>query len=161
MLSPAQVASWDADGCTRLTRLRVGHAATPPSLLTGLCLHCCCSSVLIVRALLSAEESALFSRVARADTEMIAKANPIKQISHLGRVGSPNPNPRPPVDDVGVAPDEDIYAAVASSRRVVAPMEQLLRRPVAHYHHKFMVKQRAPGYVEEGVDRPESAWQWQ
>jgi hypothetical protein len=92
---------------------------------------------------------------------MLSKVNPIKQISHLGRVGTPNPNPRPPVDDVGKNPHEDMYAAVASSRRVIAPMEQLLRRPVAHYHHKFMVKQRTDDYVEEDVDRPPSAWQWQ
>ena len=99
--------------------------------------------------------------MARADKDMLEKANPIKQISHLGRVGSPNPNPRPPVDDVGVDPHTDIYAAVASSRRVVAPMEQLLRRPVAHYHHKFMLKQRADDYVDADEDRPPSAWQWQ
>lgn len=112
--------------------------------------------------LLSAEEVDLLSRVARADSEMLAKVNPIKQISHLGRVGSPNPNPRPPVDDVGANPCEDIYAAVAASRRVIAPMEQLLRRPVAHYHHKFMVKQRADDYDDDGSDdRPPSAWQWQ
>ena len=40
-------------------------------------------------------------------------------------------------------------------------MEQLLRRPVAHYHHKFMVKQRTADYVDVDEDRPPSAWQWQ
>ena len=54
-----------------------------------------------VPELLSAEEVQLLSRVARADGEMLAKVNPIKQISHLGRVGAPNPNPRPKIDDVG------------------------------------------------------------
>jgi len=111
--------------------------------------------------LLSTEEAELFSRVARADTEMLAKANPIKQISHLGRVGAPNPTPRPPIDDVGVDPLADIYAAIASSRRVIAPMEQLLRRPVAHYHHKFMVKQHTASSVDADEERPPSAWQWQ
>jgi hypothetical protein len=123
--------------------------------------HLSDSAVAAAAGLLSAEEAELLSRVARVDGEMLAKANPIKQIVHLGRVGAPNPNPRPPVDDVGNAPDGDTFAAIASSSRVVAPMEQLLRRPVAHYHHKFMVKQRTADYVDVDEDRPPSAWQWQ
>ncbi len=35
---------------------------------------------------------------------------------------------------------EDTYGAYVRSRRIVEPMEQLLRGEVYHYHHKMMLK---------------------
>ena len=42
------------------------------------------------------------------------------------------------------------YAAVARSRRIVEPMQQLLGDEVYHYHHKMMLKQPRVG----------GAWEW-
>jgi ectoine hydroxylase-related dioxygenase (phytanoyl-CoA dioxygenase family) len=45
---------------------------------------------------------------------------------------------------------EDIYSAIARSRRVVDAMEQLLGGEVYHYHHKMMMKEPYVG----------GAWEW-
>ena len=77
------------------------------------------------------------------DAEMLANANPIKQISHRARETYDR--------------DDDIYAAICHSERVVRGAEQLLRRRVAHYGHKMMVKERPADFVSrEGP----TAWQW-
>ena len=74
---------------------------------------------------------------------MLANANPIKQISHRARDTYDR--------------DDDIYAAICHSERVVRGAEQLLRRRVAHYGHKMMVKERPADFVSrEGP----TAWQW-
>ncbi len=46
--------------------------------------------------------------------------------------------------------DDDIYATIARSRRVVDPLEAIFQKPMVHFHHKMMQKEPFTG----------GAWEW-
>ncbi|MBX3439772.1 MAG: phytanoyl-CoA dioxygenase family protein [Planctomycetaceae bacterium] len=93
----------------------------------------------VVRSLLSAEEVALLSRVARADLGLAESA--IHRRDATGQATT-----------LAVRNDvsDDMYSAIARSRRIVGRMEQFLNGEVYHYHHKLNLKQPRIG----------GAWEW-
>lgn len=94
---------------------------------------------LIARGLLTADETDLLSRIARADRELADSAYGRKDATGL------------PVT-LAVRNDlsDDVYSAIARSRRVVETMERLLGGEVYHYHHKLILKEPRVG----------GAWEW-
>jgi ectoine hydroxylase-related dioxygenase (phytanoyl-CoA dioxygenase family) len=94
---------------------------------------------LIARGLLTAEETDLLSRIARADKELAESSYGRKDATGL------------PVT-LAVRNDlsDDLYSAIARSRRVVETMERLLGDEVYHYHHKLILKEPRVG----------GAWEW-
>ncbi|MCC7262678.1 MAG: phytanoyl-CoA dioxygenase family protein [Candidatus Latescibacteria bacterium] len=81
----------------------------------------------------------LLSRIARADQQLAAIA--VDRRDADGRVGRLSLRYELP---------EDVYSALVHSRRIVEPLEQLLRAEVYHYHHKMMIKEPFGG----------GAWEW-
>jgi hypothetical protein len=94
---------------------------------------------IVVRGLLDAGETTLLGDVARADTELAASTYGRKDASGL-------PVTLALRNDLS----DDIYSAIARSRRVVRAMEQLLGGEVYHYHHKLILKEPRVG----------GAWEW-
>src|SRR5262245_41451124 len=84
---------------------------------------------LIVRSLLSSEETSLLGRVAHADRAMAESAYGRKDASGL-------PVTLALRNDLS----DDIYSAIARSEKVVAAMQSLLGDEVYHYHHKLILK---------------------
>jgi ectoine hydroxylase-related dioxygenase (phytanoyl-CoA dioxygenase family) len=94
---------------------------------------------LIARGLLTADETDLLSRIARADRELAESTYGRKDSTGL------------PVT-LAVRNDlsDDVYSAIARSRRVVETMERFLGDEVYHYHHKLILKEPHVG----------GAWEW-
>ena len=93
---------------------------------------------LFVPNLLSQDEVELLTKVARADRDM-DNANVRKDASG----GESRLRLRNELHD-------DMYSAIARSRRVADTMEALLGDEVYHYHHKMMLKEPRVG----------GAWEW-
>ncbi|MGD9854782.1 MAG: phytanoyl-CoA dioxygenase family protein [Planctomycetaceae bacterium] len=93
----------------------------------------------IVRSLLSPDEAALLGRVARMDQELSRTA------SHRLDAGGQ-------ATILAVRNDltDDMYSAIARSRRIVDRMTRFLNGEVYHYHHKLILKQPRVG----------GAWEW-
>jgi ectoine hydroxylase-related dioxygenase (phytanoyl-CoA dioxygenase family) len=94
----------------------------------------------LVRQLFDREETAALLAYARAD-EHLANEAYVRKDSQGG--------------DTKLALRNELsetspYAAVARSRRIVEPMQELLGDEVYHYHHKMMLKQPRTG----------GAWEW-
>jgi hypothetical protein len=64
-----------------------------------------------------------------------ARASSAKQIKLWGETG------------------DDVYSAFALQERIVGPVAQLIG-PVEHYHHKLIMKERAPEELTTGT------WEW-
>ncbi len=94
---------------------------------------------LVVEGLLSAEESDLLLRIAKADSELAAGSVDRKDAEGGASKISLRYN----------LPD-DIYSAIVRSERVVSAMEKLLGSEVYHFHHKMMMKEPLHG----------GAWEW-
>src|SRR5262245_43594435 len=94
---------------------------------------------LIVRGLLAADETDLLGRVAHADRAMSESAYGRKDAQGL-------PVTLALRNDLS----DDIYSAIARSRKVVSTMESLLDGEVYHYHHKLILKEPRVG----------GAWEW-
>lgn len=94
---------------------------------------------LIARGLLTVDETDLLSRIARADRELAETSYGRKDASGL-----------PVTLAVRNELSDDIYSAIARSRRVVETMERLLGDEVYHYHHKLILKEPRVG----------GAWEW-
>jgi ectoine hydroxylase-related dioxygenase (phytanoyl-CoA dioxygenase family) len=95
---------------------------------------------LTVRQLFDADEMALLLQIAKSDLKITAEAH--NRTDAAGR--STLLTVRNDLDD------EQIYSAIARSRRVVETMTALLGDEVYHYHHKMMLKEPRVG----------GAWQW-
>jgi ectoine hydroxylase len=93
----------------------------------------------IAGRLFDADEVQMLGRIARADHELAAEAASRRD----GDGGVIRLSVRNTLGD-------DIYSAFARSRRVVEPVEQLLRGEVYHYHHKMILKEPLSG----------GAWEW-
>jgi ectoine hydroxylase len=93
----------------------------------------------IVRNLLTPEEVDLLSRVARAD-------------KHLAETAYGREDAKGAVVTLAVRNDlsDDIYSAIARSRRIVSAMAAFLNGEVYHYHHKLILKEPRVG----------GAWEW-
>ena len=94
---------------------------------------------LLVEHLLDAEEVGLLREIARADHALAADAAGRRD----GAGGVVKLSLRNELGD-------DIYSAIARSRRVVDAMERLLGGEVYHYHHKMILKEPHVG----------GAWEW-
>lgn len=46
--------------------------------------------------------------------------------------------------------EDDVYSAIARSRRIVEPMQSIFGKPIVHFHHKMMQKEPYTG----------GAWEW-
>jgi ectoine hydroxylase len=94
---------------------------------------------LLVPQLFDAEEVELLRQIAKADQQLLKEAG-----ERLDAEGGRS--------KLSLCNDlrEDIYSAIARSRRVVDAMEQLLGGEVYHYHHKMMMKEPYVG----------GAWEW-
>jgi len=90
----------------------------------------------IVRALLSPEETDLLGRIARRDKQLADSA--------YGRKDASGQNVTLALrNDL----EEDIYSAIARSQRVAGRMSEYLGDEVYHYHHKLILKEpRVGGY---------------
>lgn len=93
----------------------------------------------IVRGLLTDEETELLGRIARADRAMSLSAYGRKDAQGL-----------PVTLALRNELSDDIYSAIARSRRIVDSMESLLDGEVYHYHHKLILKEPRVG----------GAWEW-
>ena len=93
----------------------------------------------VVEGLLTGAEVELLGRIARADGQLRADAS----IRDDGEGRSVSLRVRNELDD-------DIYSAIARSRRIVSTMETLLEGEVYHYHHKLIFKDQQSG----------GAWVW-
>lgn len=93
----------------------------------------------ILEDFFAAELMDLLLRIARADRRFLAGA--ADRLDTSGRVSRLSLRYTLP---------DDIYGALARSRRIVQPLEQLLDGPVYHYHHKMMLKEPRVG----------GAWEW-
>ncbi len=93
----------------------------------------------IVRHLLTPEEVDLLSRVARAD-------------KHLAETAYGREDAKGAVVTLSVRNDltDDLYSAIARSRRIVSSMAAFLNGEVYHYHHKLILKEPRVG----------GAWEW-
>ena len=109
MLNPDQMTAWEQDG------------------------------FFVVENLLSAEETELLGRIARADVRLRADAS--VRDDGEGRAVSLR---------VRNELTRDIYSTIARSRRIVGPMEELLGGEVYHYHHKLIFKDQQTA----------GAWAW-
>eukprot|EP01051_Picozoa_sp_SAG22_P004594 SAG22_NODE_250_length_13779_cov_6.413450_4_plen_169_part_00 len=106
LLSPAQLAQFDADG------------------------------FIILRGAFSASQMAALSSVARADPVVSeAAATSAKQIKLWDET------------------TDDIYSAFALQQKIVGPIAQLIG-PIEHYHHKLIMKEKAPLELTTGT------WEW-
>ena len=94
---------------------------------------------LLVEGLLDGEETELLQTAARADARMQEAAMAVAD-SDGRRTGLSLWN----------HPADDIYGAIARSRRIVDAMEQLLGGEVYHYHSKLSAKQPREG----------GKWEW-
>lgn len=94
----------------------------------------------IVRGLLSAEETSLLSKIAKADHELRKQAM-IREDGEGSEVE---------LTVINDLPEDTIYAAIVRSERMVRPMEALLGGEVYHYHHKMILKEPRVG----------GAWTW-
>jgi hypothetical protein len=94
---------------------------------------------LIVRSLLNADETVLLGAVARADRAMSESAYGRKDAQGL-----------PVTLALRNELSDDMYSAIARSRKVVGAMEALLDGEVYHYHHKLILKEPRVG----------GAWEW-
>ena len=94
---------------------------------------------IIVKGLLDAEETAMLLHTAKADHNMLDHAMPI--LDAAGRQSKLT---------LWNHPGDDIYGAIARSRRIVDTMDQLLGGEVYHYHSKMMLKEPKVG----------GAWEW-
>ena len=94
---------------------------------------------LIARGLLTDAETDLLSRVAHADRAMSESAYGRKDAQGL-------PVTLALRNDLA----DDIYGAIARSRKVAGSMESLLSGEVYHYHHKLILKEPRVG----------GAWEW-
>jgi hypothetical protein len=94
---------------------------------------------IVARSLLSPEETRLLGDIARADTELAASTYGRKDATGL-------PVTLALRNDLS----DDMYSAIARSRRVVDTMEKLLDGEVYHYHHKLILKEPRVG----------GAWEW-
>jgi len=93
----------------------------------------------IARGLLNAEETRLLGDIARADNELAASTYGRKDATGL-----------PVTLALRNELSDDVYSAIARSRRVVTTMETLLDGEVYHYHHKLILKEPRVG----------GAWEW-
>lgn len=94
----------------------------------------------VVPQLLDAEEVDLLSRTARADRELLSTA--------ASRADGEGGAIRLKVEnELG---DDDVYAAIVRSRRIVETVSALLEDEVYHYHHKLIFKEPFVG----------GAWAW-
>ncbi|MCA8997938.1 MAG: phytanoyl-CoA dioxygenase family protein [Planctomycetaceae bacterium] len=93
----------------------------------------------IVRGLLSPEETALLGEVARADKELAQSA--------YGREDAEGT-----VVTLAVRNEliDDTYSAIARSERIISRMTDFLGDEVYHYHHKLILKEPRVG----------GAWEW-
>lgn len=92
----------------------------------------------IVRKLFTAQEMDLLIRIAKADREMDKASGRKDAQGGVSRLRLRNEF------------HDDIYSACVRCRRMVDPMEQLLRGEVYHFHHKMMLKEPRVG----------GAWEW-
>ena len=93
----------------------------------------------LVRGLLDAEEVGMLRAASRADTVMQEAAMTVADTD--GRATQLS---------LWNHPGDDIYGAIARSRRVVDAMEQILGGEVYHYHSKLSAKKPREG----------GAWEW-
>jgi ectoine hydroxylase len=93
----------------------------------------------IVRSLLSADETELLGHVARRDRQLAESA--------YGRMDASGQNVTLALRN---ELSDDVYSAIARSRRVVERMSQFLDDEVYHYHHKLILKEPKVG----------GAWEW-
>lgn len=99
-----------------------------------------CDGYVMVRELFDAKETRALLAYARSDTQLSNEAY-VRKDSQGG--------------DTKLALRNELsatspYAAVARSRRIVQPMQELLEDEVYHYHHKMMLKEPRTG----------GAWEW-
>ncbi len=94
---------------------------------------------LIVKNLLTAEETSLVLQAAREDEAL--RSNAMDVVDTQGRTTHLS---------LWNHPGDDVYGAICRSRRVVESMEQLLGDEVYHYHSKLSAKQPRVG----------GAWEW-
>lgn len=94
---------------------------------------------IIARGLLDADETRLLWDISRADAELAASTYGRKDATGL-------PVTLALRNDLS----DDVYSAIARSRRVVETMEKLLEGEVYHYHHKLILKEPRVG----------GAWEW-
>lgn len=93
----------------------------------------------VARGLLDRAEVDLLGRIARADHHLAQSARDRVDLEGAKtRISLRNDLP------------DDIYSAIARSRRVVDTMESLLAGEVYHYHHKMTMKEPFTG----------GAWEW-
>jgi ectoine hydroxylase len=93
----------------------------------------------IVRGLLNEEEARLLGEIARADQALTESAYGRKDASGL-----------PVTLAVRNELKDDVYSAIARSRRIVERMQTFLGGEVYHWHHKLILKQPQVG----------GAWEW-
>ncbi len=93
----------------------------------------------IIRELLNREEVDLLGKIARADQALSQSAYGRKDATGL-----------PVTLAVRNELSDDIYSAIARSRRIVQRMETYLEGEVYHYHHKLILKEPKVG----------GAWEW-
>ncbi|HLH78864.1 MAG TPA: phytanoyl-CoA dioxygenase family protein [Chthonomonas sp.] len=94
---------------------------------------------LIVHQLLDHEETELLRKIAKADREILEK-----------RSGRQDAEGNKALILLNTDLREDIYGAIARSRRIVDTMERLLGGEVYHWHHKMTMKEPFEG----------GAWEW-
>ena len=111
----------------------------PTRLTTEQCQSFRDDGYLLIRGLLSPDETELLARVARADVELGRSAYGRKDASGL-------PVTLALRNDLS----DNIYSAIVRSERVVGAMEDLLDGEVYHYHHKLILKEPRVG----------GAWEW-
>lgn len=126
VLTPEQIAQWDRDG------------------------------FLICRAVLSAEQAELARLITMADPTLAAKT------SHNANYSGEQPGTRGPITSAAAKcdlptppktvlshaeflPSTDVCSAWAASARILRPLEQLFRSPVAHYYSILMRKEPNTG----------------
>ncbi len=93
----------------------------------------------IVRGLLNEEEARLLGEIARADQALAESAYGRKDATGL-----------PVTLAVRNELQDDVYSAIARSRRIVERMQTFLGGEVYHWHHKLILKQPRVG----------GAWEW-
>ena len=93
---------------------------------------------LIVRQLLTCDESNILGRIAKNDREMDQS---VKRMDRSGLASKLRVN-----NEL----DAGIYSSIARCRRLVRTMEAMLGDEVYHFHHKMMVKEPRVG----------GAWEW-
>jgi len=94
---------------------------------------------LIVKRLLTSDETALVLQAAREDESL--RSNAMDVVDTQGRTTHLS---------LWNHPGDDVYGAICRSRRIVESMEQLLGDEVYHYHSKLSAKQPRVG----------GAWEW-